>query len=55
MPFALSLAAAAGLVVGSCAAAISDIFPAYRLTLQNWGGGLLVGSFALLGLAFPMI
>lgn len=55
MPFALSLAAAAGLVAGGLAAMSSEIFPAYRLTLENWAGGLLVGSVALLGLAFPMI
>ncbi len=55
MPIALSIAGTAGLVVGAFAATISDIFPAYRMALQNWGGGLLVGSVALLGLACPMI
>jgi len=45
----------AGLAIGCCAAAVADIFPAHRSELQQWGGGLLVGSVALLGLAFPFI
>lgn len=44
-----------GLTIGCFAAAIADIFPAHRNELQQWGGGLLVGSVALLGLAFPFI
>jgi len=44
-----------GLTVGSFAAAVADIFPAQRNLLQHWGGGLLVGSVALMGLAVPFI
>jgi hypothetical protein len=44
-----------GLVAGIFAAAVADVFPAHRSALQGWGGGLLVGSVALLGLAFPML
>ncbi|HEY3918622.1 MAG TPA: hypothetical protein VGL83_12555 [Stellaceae bacterium] len=44
-----------GLAVGGLAAAIADIFPAHRNELQHWGGSLLVGSVALMGLAFPFI
>ena len=35
--------------------AVADIFPAHRNVLQHWGGGLLVGSVALMGLAVPFI
>jgi hypothetical protein len=45
----------AGLTIGCFAAAVADIFPSRRNELQQWGGGLLVGSVALLGLAFPFI
>jgi hypothetical protein len=44
-----------GLAVGCVTAAVSDIFPAHRSELQRWGGGLLVGSVALLGLVVPFI
>ena len=44
-----------GLAIGGIAAAIADVFPAHRSVLQQWGGSLLVGSVALLGLAFPFI
>ena len=44
-----------GLAVGGLAAAIADMFPAQRNLLQRWGGGLLVGSVALMGLAVPFI
>lgn len=55
MLLALSIAGVVGLVVGVLAAASADVFPTYRAALQDWGSGLLVGSVALLGLAFPMI
>lgn len=44
-----------GLAIGGVTAAIADIFPAHRSELQQWGGGLLVGSVALMGLVFPFI
>ncbi|HWE74863.1 MAG TPA: hypothetical protein VG328_17015 [Stellaceae bacterium] len=44
-----------GLSVGAVAAAVADIFPAHRSVLQHWGGTLLVGSVALMGLAVPFI
>jgi hypothetical protein len=44
-----------GLAVGGVAAAVADMFPAQRNMLQYWGGGLLVGSVALMGLAVPFI
>lgn len=43
------------LVAGIFAAAVADVFPNHRSALQGWGGGLLVGSAALLGFAFPML
>jgi hypothetical protein len=49
------LAGCAGLTIGTFAAAVADVFPAHRNALQHWGGGLLVGSVALMGLAFPFI
>jgi hypothetical protein len=44
-----------GLVAGIFFAAVADVFPAHRSVLQVWGSGLLIGSVALLGLAFPML
>jgi len=44
-----------GLTVGGVAAAVADIFPAHRNALQHWGGGLLVGSIALIGLTYPFV
>jgi hypothetical protein len=44
-----------GLTVGGIAAAVADIFPAHRNLLQHGGGGLLVASVALMGLAVPFI
>jgi hypothetical protein len=55
MLVALYAAGIAGLSVGMFAAAFADVFPAHRSALKNWGGGLLVASVALLGLASPMI
>jgi hypothetical protein len=51
----ISFISFAGLAIGGIAAAIADVFPAHRSELQHWGGGLLVGSVALLGLAVPLI
>jgi hypothetical protein len=55
MVHSLLIAGWTGLTVGSFAAAVADIFPAHRNVLQHWGGGLLVGSVALMGLAVPFI
>jgi hypothetical protein len=44
-----------GLTLGGVAAAIVAISPSHRNMLQHWGGGLLVGSVALMGLAVPFI
>lgn len=55
MLYALGVTGIIGLVVGTFAAAVADVFPTYRGALQDWGGGLLVASVALLGLAVPMI
>jgi hypothetical protein len=55
MLVALCIAGVAGLAAGTLAAAFADVFPAHRAALQDWGGGLLVASVAVLGLAFPMI
>jgi len=49
------LAGWAGLTIGSFAAAAADAFPAQRNTMRHWGGSLLVGSIALIGLAFPFV
>ncbi len=55
MPIALIVVGSTGLVVGSLAAAGSDMFPAHRARLKGWGAGLLVVSVALMGLAFPLV
>ena len=55
MPIALFIVGSTGLVVGSLAAAGSDMFPAHRDRLKGWGSGLLVISVALVGLAVPLI
>ncbi len=52
---ALSVAGIVGIIVGTLAAAMADVFPAHRAALQDWGSGLLVGSVALLALTFPLI
>ena len=55
MLYLLGFVGIVGLVGGIFAAAVADVFPAHRNALQGWGGGLLVGSVALLGFAFPML
>ncbi len=55
MLFALSIAGFVGLMSGILAATLAHRVPRYRVALQDWGGGLIVSSAALLGLAFPMI
>jgi hypothetical protein len=55
MLYVLGFTGVLGLVAGIFSAAVADVFPAHRSALQGWGGGLLVGSVALLGLAFPML
>ena len=55
MLFLLSISGFVGLTGGALAAALADRIPSHRAALRDWGGGLLVGSAALLGLAFPMI
>lgn len=52
---ALAISGAAGIVLGCVAAAMADVFPAYRNKLQGWGGGLIVGGGAVLGFSAPMI
>jgi hypothetical protein len=46
---------AGGIILGSAFAASAGRFPAYRIKLEEYGGGLFIGGVALLGLAFPMI
>jgi len=46
---------AIGIVTGMVALIGAANFPARRAQLEAWGGGLFVGSIALLALNFPMI
>lgn len=55
MLYIFATAGSTGLIVGCFAAAVADVFPAYRKILQDCGGGLIVGGVVLLGIAFPMI
>lgn len=55
MLFTFAMAGIAGITIGSFAAALADVFPAYRRGLRDSGSGLLVGGVALLGLALPLI
>jgi len=43
------------IVIGSFVAAMSDVFPSYRRSLRDGGGGLLIGGVTLLGCALPLI
>lgn len=43
------------IIVGSFVAAMSDVFPTYRRSLRDSGGGLLVGGITLLGCALPLM
>jgi hypothetical protein len=57
---ALFILGAGGIILGSAFAASAGKFPASRLKLEQYGGGLfIVGvaflGLAFLGLAFPMI
>jgi hypothetical protein len=55
MLLTLCIAGTTGLILGTFAAAFADVFPAHRAALQEWGGGLLVASVAILGLGFPLM
>jgi len=46
---------AGGIILGSAFATCARKFPAYRIELEQYGGGLLIAGVAFLGLAFPMI
>ncbi|HXP32025.1 MAG TPA: hypothetical protein VN832_13100 [Stellaceae bacterium] len=46
---------AVGTVFGTAFLAGSCRFPAYRKTLEQWGGGLFLGGVALLSLAFSLV
>lgn len=51
----LVIAGIGGVTIGSFAAALADVFPAYRRGLGGSGGGLLVGGVTLLGLALSFV
>ncbi len=55
MLLTLFIAGTAGLILGTFAAAFADVFPAHRAAMQEWGGGLLIASVAVLGLGFPLL
>ncbi|HVA13692.1 MAG TPA: hypothetical protein VNF99_10620 [Stellaceae bacterium] len=52
---AVSFIGFGGLAIGVAVAAIADVFPAHRSELQRWGGSLLIGSVALLGLTLTFV
>jgi hypothetical protein len=53
--FTLRAAGAIGLCLGIVAIALGIFIPAYRTKLEELGGGLMVGSLALLGVTFAMV
>lgn len=55
MRFAFAIGGLGFIVVGSLVAAMSDVFPAYRRSLRDGGGSLLIGGITLLGCALPLI
>ncbi len=49
------VAGVTGICTGTFAAAFSDVLPAYRKQLNNWGSSVLVASVLMLGLTLPLI
>lgn len=55
MHFVLAIAGTAGFVVSSATALISRRFPAFETALQDWAGGLVIGSAILMIFGFPLM
>lgn len=55
MHFTLAIAGTAGFVVSSATALVSRRFPAFECWMQDWAGGLVIGSAILMIFGFPLM
>lgn len=55
MHFTLAIAGTAGFVVSSATALVSRRFPALETAMQDWAGGLVIGSAILMIFGFPLM
>jgi hypothetical protein len=55
MHFVLPIAGTAGFVVSSVTVAVARVVPSYEGPMQDWAGGLILGSAILMVFGFPLM
>ena len=55
MQFILAIAGSAGFVVSCVTAGLARVLPSYQSALQDWAGGLILGSAILMVFGFPLV
>ena len=55
MHFVLAIAGTAGFVVSSVTVAVAQAIPSCRGAMQDWAGGLVLGSAILMVFGFPLM
>lgn len=51
----LAIAGTAGFVISGATALVSRQFPSFEGALQDWAGGLVIGSAILMIFGYPLI
>jgi len=55
MHFVLAIAGTAGFIVSSATVAVAQAIPSHQGALQDWAGGLVLGSAILMVFGFPLM
>ena len=55
MNFVLAIAGTAGFIVSSVTVAVARMIPSRQSELQDWAGGLILGSAILMVFGFPLM
>jgi len=55
MNFVLAIAGTAGFIVSSITVAVAQAIPSRQGALQDWAGGLVLGSAILMVFGFPLM
>ena len=55
MNWLLASAGSAGFLISCATAALAPSFPAHTVPMQDWAGGLIIGSSIFMIAGFPLI
>jgi hypothetical protein len=55
MSLVMAIAGFSGFLISCATAALASSFPAYTASMQDWAGGLIIGSAIFMIAGFPLM